>query len=877
MTTLFAAIGRFTVRFRYLVVVAWLVAAVACVHFLPSLSSVEQTNNSSLLPSNAPSVQAERLAAPFGGKQASGLTLVGVSTTGTVTTADEAAAARAVRAVERVPGVTFARNLGLAPDGKAFDVLVGSDVGRIQQSAQSKLVDAIDRAVAATPLPSGFHLYLTGQVPINVANQHANKRTGNKIQSLSVLFIVVLLLLVFRAVLAPFVTLVPALLAVAISGPLIAEASTVGVPVSVLTQFMLIVIVLGAGTDYGLFLVFRVREELRRGLDKREAVVHALSRVGESITFSAATVIGAFLTLLIATFGVYKSLGPPLAIAIGVMLLAGLTLLPALLAIFGRAVFWPSRTVPGGESLAAGSFEDRPGLWGRVAAAVVRRPVPTLLLGVIVLGGIGFAVLGNRPAGFGGALNAPAGTPAAAGSAALAANFPKAAANPTNVILRYRESIWADPAPIEAASAKLERSGLFSSLIGPLDPNGIRISASQLVTLHDALGRASGLAPVAASSGSVDVAGRVVSARLYNAYRATVELVSEGGHTVQFEANLAAGPPSSTAAMNAIPEIRSAVAKVAASTGATRWGVGGEAAGLYDVSNTSNHDLLHILPVAIVVIGILIGLVLRSVVAPWYLVATVALSYFAALGVSVIAFIEIGHSDGLTFFLPFLMFLFLLALGEDYNILMLTRIREEAAKLPLREAVQKAVGVTGTTVTSAGLVLAGTFSVLAFAGGSGPQAGQIRDIGFGLAIGILLDTFVVRTLLVPSAVVLVGRVSWWPSHLARRHLEEPGATDAVGKMPVAVGRAGSSGGVRDAGGSGVRDAGGSGVRDAGGSGVRDAGGSGVRDAGSSSGRAHGVRGAGGVRGVRGAGGVRGARRAGRAEGTGGGPGALDRG
>jgi RND superfamily putative drug exporter len=135
---------------------------------------------------------------------------------------------------------------------------------------------------------------------------------------------------------------------------------------------------------------------------------------------------------------------------------------------------------------------------------------------------------------------------------------------------------------------------------------------------------------------------------------------------------------------------------------------------------------------------------------------------------SVIVFIKIGNSGGLEFFMPFLMFIFLLALGEDYNILVMTRIREEAQKLPLREAVAKAVGITGSTVTSAGLVLAGSFIVLTVAAGSGNS--QVQDIGLGLALGILMDTFLVRTLLVPSTVVLLGRWNWWPSKL---HMDTP--------------------------------------------------------------------------------------------------------
>jgi RND superfamily putative drug exporter len=144
----------------------------------------------------------------------------------------------------------------------------------------------------------------------------------------------------------------------------------------------------------------------------------------------------------------------------------------------------------------------------------------------------------------------------------------------------------------------------------------------------------------------------------------------------------------------------------------------------------------------------------------------VAISYFAALGFAVIVFIELGNSGGITFILPFLLFIFLLALGEDYNILVMTRIREEAHRMPLREAVSRAISVTGTTVTSAGLVLAGTFAVFAVVGGSGSGGSQIRDVGIGLAVGVIMDTFVVRTVLVPCTVVLLGKWNWWPSKIS---------------------------------------------------------------------------------------------------------------
>jgi RND superfamily putative drug exporter len=258
-----------------------------------------------------------------------------------------------------------------------------------------------------------------------------------------------------------------------------------------------------------------------------------------------------------------------------------------------------------------------------------------------------------------------------------------------------------------------------------------------------------------------------VSLAVYEEYRAEALFVSASGTVVQFEASLKAGDgnPGATAALNAVPGIRAVVAKAAAASGAVANGVAGEAPALYDISATSDSDLVHIIPLAVIAIAILLALVLRSAIAPLYLIASVVLSYLAALGLASFVFIVLGHSGGLTFLLPFLMFIFLLALGEDYNILVMTRIREEAHDHTLKEAVVRAVAITGPVITSAGLVLAGTFAVLTYAGSSGSGGSQIRDIGTGLAAGILMDTFLVRTLLVPSTVALLGRWNWWPGRV----------------------------------------------------------------------------------------------------------------
>jgi putative drug exporter of the RND superfamily len=524
---------------------------------------------------------------------------------------------------------------------------------------------------------------------------------------------------------------------------------------------MLIVLVLGAGTDYGLFLVFRVRENLRDGAEPKEAVRAAVTRVGETITFSALTVIAALLSLLAATFQIYSQLGIPLAIGIGTMLIAGLTLLPALLAVFGRAVFWPSKTQAG---------TGKPGVWGRVATRIVRRPAVPLTIGVVALGALAIGVFGYKPGGFGGTITAPAGTDSAAGTALLTKHFPASAANPTNLVYKLPQPVWENPAPVETATSQLAASGLFTGVIGPLNPAGVTITPAQYQALHAKLGNPAALP-------AVPVGNRGVPLTAYQVYRATAQYVSPDGETIQFQTGLKAGDPSTTAALNAVPAIRAEAAKAAKTLDATAWGVAGEAPAFYDISSISDSDLAHVIPIAIIVIGVLLALVMRSLVAPLYLIASVALSFFAALGLSVIIFMKIGGDSGLTFILPFLMFIFLLALGEDYNILVMSRIREEAHHWPLREAVRRALAATGTTVTSAGLVLAGTFSVFAVVGGRGSGGSQIRDVGIGLALGVLMDTFIVRTILVPCTVILLGRWNWWPSALSRKDFQPDGLTE----------------------------------------------------------------------------------------------------
>lgn len=756
---IFAAIGRFSVKLKWLVLIIWIVGTFAIVHYLPSLSSVTQSDNSSFLPSSAPSQKAINLANTLGGSNRSNGPTVGViaatNNNASLSASDQQYVSTLESDISQVSGVQNVRTGGISADGQAeeFDVQVSGSAN----TDPTSIITAIRSAITKAGTPSDLQVHLTGQLADSVDNAKKSGATNSQVQLGAVLFIIVLLVVIFRAPLAPIITLIPPLIVVTISGPVIAEAAKHGLKVSSLAQILLTVLIIGAGTDYGLFLIFRVREEIQHGVPSKEAIVKALSRVGESITFSAATVIAALLSLLFATFQLYSYLGAPLAIGIGLMLLAGLTLLPALLAIFGRAVFWPAKRT---------KEETKYGFWGRVSSSVIQHPVTVLVVGIAIFGGLALFVTQYQSAGFGGASGAPSGTDAAQGDALVTKHFPSNSKNPTSVLFVLPDSVWTNPAPLATIESQLGASSEFTHVTGPLDPNGVMLTPQDISTMYREFG-----APVPLTSKTnltqlvaahPQLAASPTLLRQFEAYQILGNLVSKDGHTVAFAVSLSAGDPSSTSAMNATPAIRTEVQQIANNAHATNSGVVGESTALYDISNISNNDLKRVIPIAIIVIGVLLAILLRSLVAPLYLILSVALSYFASLGVSVILFMKFDHDAGLTFILPFLMFIFLLALGEDYNILVMTRIREEAHGLTLRKAVSKALTTTGTTVTSAGLVLAGTFAVFAIIGGNGGGS-EIQEIGFGLALGILMDTFIVRTLIVPSIVVLLGRWNWWPT------------------------------------------------------------------------------------------------------------------
>jgi putative drug exporter of the RND superfamily len=559
MSGFFAALGRFAVRFRWLVIAAWIAATFLAQHFFPSLASVVKASDTSFLPASSPSLKAARLAAPFQEVTQTAVPVVVSRDGGALTAADFAAVQRLTARLAADADVRQVKDLGVSRDGRAVQLRALAAVNLDAEGAAQHLVSGLRQAMSSSALPPGVHAHLAGQVAAQADASQGSGRTVSLGELLSIVFILVLLLVVFRSLLAPLLTLAPAILVTQLAGPVIGEASRAGLHVSSLTQILILILALGAGTDYGLFLVFRVREELRAGLAPHDAVVRALARVGESVACSAGTVIAALLTLLLATFGLYSSLGAPLAIAIALMLLAGLTLLPALLAIFGRAAFWPSATARG---------TGRPGWWGRIAGRIVTHPAATLAIGLAGFGALATFAIGYTPTGFGAGPAAPSGSDSAAGNAVLAAHFPAVSSNPTSVLLRFGTPVWSDPDAVARTERRLAAVPAFAEVGGPLDVNGVSFTPARLSALHARLGDPGALPALPPPGGSVP-------APTWAAYRAESQFISPDGRTVRFDAALAAGDPGSDAALRQVPLIRAAVALVARDTGASAYGVAG--------------------------------------------------------------------------------------------------------------------------------------------------------------------------------------------------------------------------------------------------------------------------------------------------------------
>ncbi|HEU5473809.1 MAG TPA: MMPL family transporter [Actinophytocola sp.] len=701
---MFERLARAVVYNPWKVIAVWVLATIAIIAFAPTLEDVTARDQSNFLPDSYESVQALQLAErAFTQANDSSATIVVKRTDSqSLSEADQAKVgeiAQKVQAagIERVSGALTGPQ-AVSPNGQVQLVSVGLEgVGD-----DPKLLAAVEKIrEAARPVVegTGLKMSVTGDVAMFADNQDAFENAFVIVGTATIVLIILLLALMYRSPVAALLPVFTVGLVTAIAPGLIAWiAKGFDFQVDQSLQILLTIVLYGVGTDYIVFLLFRYRERLRAGDDPKQALVAALTRIGEVIVSAAAAIIIAFSALLLAVFGGFRSFGPGLAIAVALMALAVVTLIPAVVSLLGTKVFWPSKSW---QRVPKGTMFQRLGkLTGRRPGLVALASGGLMI--VLALGMLGFKTDYDQSS------QLPSGTESAEGLADLQSGFPAGALNPTSVFLRSDTGQALDTGAVQGFAGKLTAvAGIGGVMPGP-DGSPARLNGDRTVARIDLL-----LADRPYSSESMDLVGDRLR----------------------------------TIAHDSAPDGTSAL-------------VGGTTSIFADVRAANNRDLAVIFPVAGLLIALILGLLLRSVVAPIYLMLAVVLGFFSTLGATVIAFVLVGGQAGVSFSLPIILYLFVVAIGTDYNILMIARLREEA-KLgnDPRTAADLAVEHGGPSVGAAGLILAGTFASMLLAGIS-----FLMEMGFAVSIGILISAFVMAMFLVPSITALLGHKAWWPGH-----------------------------------------------------------------------------------------------------------------
>jgi len=686
---------------KYLVVAFWVLVVALTGGLAGKLQGAEKNDASSYLPGSAESTQELNEQAIFQNKNYNPALVVYVRDSG-ITAADRAKADADARYFATLPvvGGRVAPPI-VSKDGKAIETVIGSDLG--YNSDLSGFISTVQ--TAATKNADGLNVYIGG--PAASANDELKifKGIDSTLLYSALGVVIVLLLLTYRSPILWLLPIMSAGVALAIAEAVIYELTQhANLTVNGQSGGILVVLVIGASTDYALLLIARYREELRRHADRHQAMAVALRRAGPAIIASGLTVVTGMLCLMAAESNDIAGLGPVAAIGIGVGLIAMVTLLPALLVVFGRWLFWPVRPVYGSPE------PTRRGLWARVGQLISRRPRRVWLVTALLLVAGSMGLIGFK---FGALTTAQAfrGTqPSITAQNVLAEHFPAGSGEPVQVIST-------------AASADQVRNSLATT---------------------------PGIAAVAAP-------------------------VTKNG--LAFLQATMAIPPDSPGAYTLVDQIRT---KVHAIPGADAK-VGGGTAINKDVESAAAHDRDVLIPLILGVVLLILALLLRAIVAPLVLIVTVVLSFGAALGISALFFSHVFGFAGADDSLPLFVFVFLVALGIDYNIFLMTRVREESIRSGTRNGALTGLAATGGVITSAGLVLAGTFAVL----GTLPLV-EFTEIGFAVALGVLLDTIVVRSVLVTSLTLDIGRHMWWPSRLAHPERQPAGAAPLTPPQGEAV-------------------------------------------------------------------------------------------
>ena len=592
-------------------------------------------------------------------------------------------------------------------DAKAVQFVVPIGSSAELKDAVKELRDTVKEAA-----PEGAQTFVTGPAGLAADLTAAFGGIDGILLLVALSAVFVILLIVYRSLLLPIMVLLTSVFALCAAILLVFGMAKAGwIQLNGQSQGILSILVIGAATDYALLFVARFREALTHTANRTAAVLTAWKASFEPIVASGATVIIALLCLLFSDLNSNKALGPVAAAGILCALFAALTLLPALMALLGRAAFWPFRPklLPADQrepELVTG-LEGQKGLWRATGSLVSRRPrtvwVASVLLLLVAAGGL-FQLKANGVPQTDVILTA---SNAVDGQDALARHFDAGSGSPAVVV--------ADQGKAAEVLAK--------------------------VKADDGVGEAYLLGP-----GSVPITGAPGTPSAPD--------VRDGKVLINATLNNAA---DSLEAEETIKALRTEVKAV--DPGAL---VGGVTATALDTNTTAQHDLVVIIPVVLVVILFILMLLLRSVVAPVLLVLSVVLSYAAALGVSAFVFNNLFGFPGADATVPLFGFVFLVALGVDYNIFLMSRVREESLKHGTRPGILRGLGVTGGVITSAGVVLAATFAAL----GVIPIMFLVQ-LAFIVAFGVLLDTVLVRSLLVPALAYDIGPRIWWPSKLGR--------------------------------------------------------------------------------------------------------------
>lgn len=710
-------------------VLLWLVGAAIGGPYFGRVSEVSSNDQTNYLPDSAEATEVQAVLSDFTDSDALPAVVV-FTAEDELTETQLDALAKNLDAVAELEGVLEGSSPVIASeDGLAAQAFVPLDA----EADTGDVVELVSTTLAETA-PAGVSSFVTGPAGFSADLGAAFSGIDGLLLGVALAAVFVILVVVYRSFLLPIAVLATSVFALTVALLVVWQLAAADVLLlSGQTQGILFILVIGAATDYSLLYVARYREELRRHNSAWVASWKALQRSVEPILASGATVIAGLLCLLLSDLKSNSTLGPVAAIGIVFAMLSALTLLPSILVGFGRAAFWPRRPRFEPDIVAAEQGVVPGSWWTRVAHRVRQRP-RGIWIGTTVLLAIGAAgVLQLDAQGVPQSELVLAQSEARDGQAALGEHFPGGSGSPVYLL--------AEEADVDVVvDTVLEASGTSSLAVTSAD------SPSGTATVTD-----EGIQPVG-PPGSPTPEPTVVNGQVL--LQATLTDAAD-----------------SEAAQQTVRELRETLDAAQDELQAPVL-VGGVTATAIDTNDASVHDRTLIIPLVLVVILGILMVLLRSVLAPVLLVATTVLSFGTALGVAALMFNHVFDFPGADPAVPLYAFVFLVALGIDYNIFLMTRVREESLVHGTREGVFRGLAVTGGVITSAGLVLAATFAALAVI-----PILFLAQIAFIVAFGVLLDTFLVRALLVPALATDIGRKIWWPSALGRQ--DQPD-TETVG-------------------------------------------------------------------------------------------------